>query len=270
MNFPDARIKIATDVMRMRKPVRNVAAAITGSDPVLSGEWVVIGAHYDHLGLGDRNSLAPSQIGQIHHGADDNASGTSGILELARRAIQNKQDFKRSVLFMTFAGEELGLLGSSYFVNHPTVPLEKITAMINLDMIGRVTNDRLFLGGVGTSPNFRSSIEESNKAVGLTLDYSESASGGSDHTSFNAKRIPVLFFFAGLHADYHKPSDTYEKINTDGAIKIVSLVYLMANRLATDVPRPQYTEVQAATGRLEAEVAVMAPTSDRSRTSGMM
>jgi hypothetical protein len=242
--FP-ARIRIATDVVRARKTVRNVVAALIGSDPVLKDEWVVIGAHYDHLGLGDRNSLAPSLVGQVHHGADDNASGASGVLELARLANLNRQEFKRSVLFMGFAGEELGLLGSSHFVNHPTIPLDKITAMMNLDMIGRVSNNRLFLGGVGSSPGFRSSIEQLNESVGLSLDYSESVSAGSDHASFNAKRIPILFFFAGLHADYHKPSDTPEKINSDGALKIVSLVYLMANRLASETERPQFTQVQA-------------------------
>jgi membrane-associated protease RseP (regulator of RpoE activity) len=116
--------------------------------------------------------------------------------------------------------------------------------MINLDMIGRVSSDRLFLGGVGTAPSFRPAIEELNRSVGLSLDFSESASAGSDHSSFNAKRIPILFFFAGLHPDYHKPSDTADKINTDGAMKIVSLVYLMAGRIASEDQRPQFTQVQ--------------------------
>jgi hypothetical protein len=242
--IPGARVKIATEIIRTRKAVRNVIGAVPGNDPDLRNEWVVIGAHYDHLGLGDRNSLAPSQIGQIHHGADDNASGTAGVLELAWLAAKHKQDFKRSLLFMTFAGEELGLLGSNYFTNHPTVGIEKIVAMINMDMIGRLQNDRLFIGGVGTSPNLKSWIEELNHTVGLNLDYSDSGYGASDHMSFNIKKIPVLFFFSGLHVDYHRPSDTYDKINAEGAKKIMSLAYMMTDRIANDAQRPQYTQVQ--------------------------
>jgi hypothetical protein len=242
--LPALHARIATDVTRIRKPVRNVLGIVTGSDATLQNEWVVVGAHYDHLGLGDRNSLAPSQIGQIHHGADDNASGTAGVLELARLAAKNKQSWKRSILFMTFAGEELGLLGSSYFVNHPTIALANAAAMINMDMIGRMTNDRLFVGGVGTSPNFKPWLEDFNKTVGLKLDYSDSGFGSSDHTSFNAKKIPVLFIFSGLHTDYHKPSDTYDKINAEGAVRILSLVYLMLDTIASEVSRLEYTEVQ--------------------------
>ena len=118
--------------------MRNVVAAVPGSDPDLRNEWVVVGAHYDHLGLGSRGSLAPAQVGQIHHGADDNASGTSGVLEIARVAAANRQRFRRSILFMAFAGEELGLLGSAYFTNHPTIPIDRIAGMINMDMIGRL------------------------------------------------------------------------------------------------------------------------------------
>ncbi|MBI3047219.1 MAG: M28 family peptidase [Acidobacteria bacterium] len=241
---PDARITIATDVARTRQPVRNVVAAVPGHDPKLRNEWVVVGAHYDHLGLGNRGSLTPSQVGQIHHGADDNASGTAGVLEIGRVAATHQQQFKRSLLFMTFAGEELGLLGSSYFTNHPTVPIAGIAGMINMDMIGRLRNDRIFVGGVGTSPAFRPWLQELNHKVGLLLDYSDSGFGSSDHTPFNTKRIPVLFFFSGLHADYHKPSDTSEKINGEGAKKVLSLVYLMLERIANDARRPQYSEVQ--------------------------
>ena len=244
-DLPNSRAHISTDIVRTRKTVRNVIAAVQGSDPTLRDEWVVVGAHYDHLGLGDRSSLAPSQIGQIHHGADDNASGSAGVLEMARLAAKNKGEWKRSVMFMTFAGEELGLLGSADFVNHPTVPLNKIVGMINMDMIGRLNNDRLFVGGVGTSPPFKGWLEEFNKtSVHLQLDYSDSGYGASDHMSFNAKKIPVLFFFSGLHTDYHKPSDTYDKINSSGAIKVLSLVYMMTDRIANDAKRLEYTEVQ--------------------------
>src|SRR5215471_16259994 len=242
--LPTVQIAVATEIIRTRKTVRNVIGALPGSDPALRNEWVVVGAHYDHLGLGDRNSLAPSQIGQIHHGADDNASGTAGVMELARLAAKNKQEWKRSVLFIAFAGEELGLFGSSDFVNHPTIPLKDVVAMINMDMIGRLNNDRLFVGGVGTSPQFKPWLEELNKPVHLELDYSDSGYGASDHMSFNAKKIPVLFFFSGLHTDYHKPSDTADKINANGAVKVLALVYMTGTKMAAEPKRLEYTEVK--------------------------
>jgi len=248
--LPGTRAHIATEVIRTRKTVRNVIGALEGSDPALKNQWVVVGAHYDHLGLGDRNSLAPSQIGQIHHGADDNASGSAGVMELARLAANDNRPLKRSTLFMTFAGEEIGLLGSSYFANHPTVPLASIDTMLNLDMIGRLTNDKLFVGGIGTSPAYKSMLEQFDKsggatlkAPGLKLEFSDSGYGSSDHTSFNAKKIPVLFFFSGLHTDYHKPSDTADKINAPGAVKILSLVYMTMDSVANDSARLAYAEV---------------------------
>jgi Peptidase family M28/PDZ domain/PA domain len=243
-DVPGTHVHVATDLVRTRKTVRNVVAAVTGSDATIQNEWVVVGAHYDHLGLGDQYSLAPSQIGQIHHGADDNASGTAGVLELARLAAKNKNEWRRSVLFITFAGEELGLLGSSNFVNHPTIPIRNAMAMLNMDMIGRLNNERLFIGGVGTSPTFKPWLELMNKPIHLQLDYSDSGYGASDHTSFNAKKIPVLFFFSGLHTDYHKPSDTSDKINSKGAIQVLSLVYMMLDRTANETGRIEYSEVQ--------------------------
>ena len=242
--LPELRARVAADVIRTRKTVRNVVAALPGADPALKEQWVAVGAHYDHLGLGDRNSLAPSQIGQVHHGADDNASGTAGVLELARMAANAKPGWKRSVLFMAFAGEEVGLLGSSWFVNHPTVPLAGIDGMINMDMIGRMKDDRLFVGGVGTSPGLKPALEALDKKVGLSLEFTNSGYGASDQTSFNAKKIPVLFFFSGLHTDYHKPSDTADKINAPGAIKALSLIYGAIDRLASDPAKLAYVEVQ--------------------------
>jgi len=234
---------LVSDISRIRKTVHNVMAALPGTDSQLKNEWVVVGAHYDHLGLGDENSLAPSQIGQIHHGADDNASGTAGVLEFARLASLHKQAFKRSILFMTFAGEEAGLLGSNYFVNHPTVPLGSIVGMINMDMIGRVNNNHLNVLGVGTSPEFKSWIEEFNKTVGFQINYSASGHEGSDHISFDGKHIPILFFFSGLHSDYHRPSDTSDKINSDGAVSVLALVAMSVERLANVSTRPAYTAV---------------------------
>ncbi len=237
------RLRMTTDVTHVRKPVRNVIGALPGSDPILRNEWVVIGGHYDHLGLGDSHSLAPSQIGQIHHGADDNASGSSGVIEVARVAAADRRSFKRSILFITFAGEELGLLGSAHFVNNPTVPLDNIIAMLNMDMIGRLKNDQVFIGGVGTAPNFRGWLDKAAGLLHLRLDYSESSMSGSDHASFNEKHIPILFFFTGLHADYHRPSDTADKVNAPGAIRVLSLAYELATDIANEPSRLQYTEV---------------------------
>lgn len=241
--FSDAAVRLKTDVARIRKPVRNVVAAIDGSDPELRDEWVIAGAHYDHLGLDGEFSLERNGNGQIHHGADDNASGTAGILELARIASANREYLNRSVLFMGFAGEEVGLRGSSHFVAEPTIEIENAVAMINLDMIGRLRDNRVFVSGVGTSPNFAASLERLNESVGLRLDYSDSGMGASDHMSFNIKRIPVLFFFSGLHSDYHKPSDTAEKIDAEGAGKVLMLAYQMIDELANENDRPLYTEV---------------------------
>ena len=243
--FSNSRIRISTDIKAIRKTVRNVVASVRGSDPRLRNEWLIIGAHYDHLGLGDPNgSINRSDLGKIHHGADDNASGTSGVLELARLISRNKEAFKRSVMLMTFAGEELGLFGSSHFVNNPTVPLSSITAMINMDMIGRLSGRPLNVMGTGTSPDFPGWVTEADKPVGLNLSFSNGGHEGSDHVSFNGKRIPTLFFFSGLHSDYHRPTDTAEKIDAKGAIQVLSLVAGTAELIANAPTKLSYTEVK--------------------------
>jgi aminopeptidase YwaD len=240
---PGSAASIASDVRRVRSPLRNVIAKIEGSDPALRDEWVVVGAHYDHLGRDGEFSLDSEGEGQIHHGADDNASGTAGILELARVASMNRDSFGRSILFMGFSGEEIGLLGSNHFVNDPTITIENAAAMINLDMIGRLRDERVYASGVGTGSGFAEMLEGLND-TGLALDYSDSGMGGSDHMSFNIKEVPVLFFFSGLHADYHKPSDTAEKIDAEGAMKVLRLTYRTMEQLANQVERPLYTQVE--------------------------
>jgi hypothetical protein len=181
--------------------------------PGKTDEYVILGAHYDHLGRGNSDSLAPSQIGQIHPGADDNASGTAGLLELARLLAPTKGQLQRGILFSSFAGEELGLLGSAAWVKNPTKPLGKAVAMLNMDMIGRIKDEKVYIGGVGTGSTFQKVLDQARDDSHLKFDYSEGGYSSSDHTSFVAQKIPVLFFFSGLHADYHKPSDTWEKIN---------------------------------------------------------
>jgi hypothetical protein len=238
--FPDAlQVDANLDVERLVKTAHNVAGYLPGT----TDEYVVIGAHYDHLGLGEQFSLAPSLAGTIHPGADDNASGTAGVIELARWfATQPKQ--KRGILFLTFAGEELGLLGSSYFVNHPTLPLDKDVTMINMDMIGRMRDGKVFIGGVGTGTTLRKWLEEAAPKYGLHIDYSEAGYGSSDHTSFTTKQVPVLFFFSGLHADYHKPSDTWDKIDAPDAAKLLQLVAEVGEDLREAPDRPLFVRVK--------------------------
>ena len=230
-------VALRADVSREVRQVRNVVGYLPGE----SNEFLVVGAHYDHLGLGQQFSMAPSMAGKPHFGADDNASGTAGVIELAKRfgAMANR---KRGILFMAFAGEELGLLGSSFFVNNPQLPLAKAVTMINMDMIGRVKDGRVFVGGSGTGSNLKA-ILEGTPSHGLNFDTSEMAGyGSSDHTSFTTKQVPVLFFFSGLHADYHKPSDTWDKINAVDAVKLLAYVGEVADKLISQ-ERPQYVRV---------------------------
>ncbi len=238
--FPESlQVDANLDVERAVKTAHNVAGYLPGE----TNEYIIIGAHYDHLGLGEQFSLAPSLAGTIHPGADDNASGTAGVIELARWfSTQPKQ--KRGILFLTFAGEELGLLGSSYFVNHSLLPIDKAVAMINMDMIGRVRDGKVFIGGVGTGSTLRKYLEEATPKYGLHIDYSEAGYGSSDHTSFTAKQVPVLFFFSGLHADYHKPSDTWDKIDAPDAAKVLQLVAEVGEDLREAPDRPQFVRVK--------------------------
>ena len=241
--FPDnLEIRANLDIERAVKTVHNVAGYLAG----LTDEYIVIGAHYDHLGLGEQFSMAPSLVGSIHPGADDNASGTAGVIELARWfSSQPKQ--KRGIMFLAFAGEELGLLGSSYFVNHPAFPMEKAVAMINMDMIGRIQSGKVHVGGVGTGSTLKPILEETIPKYHLNVDFSDSTGyGSSDHTSFTTKQVPVLFFFSGLHADYHKPSDTWDKIDSAGATELLKLIADVGDRLRQDAVRPMFVRVKEA------------------------
>jgi hypothetical protein len=237
----NGEISLTTDVIRNEVAAYNVIGMLEGSDPLLKKDVIIIGAHYDHLGRGGDGSLAPS-IGEIHHGADDNASGTAGVLELARLFTTQKP--KRTILFMAFGGEEEGLLGSNYYVNHPLLPLANTVAMINMDMIGRMKDRRLVIGGVGTAKEWRDIMAaDAEKSFQLTLN--EDGFGPSDHSSFYAKQIPVLFFWTGTHNDYHKPSDTFEKINYDDEALILKMVARIVNQLDTADKRLTYTTAKS-------------------------
>ena len=238
--FPDSiHIALETGVKKQHAEVNNVLAYLPGK----SDEYIILGAHYDHLGRGEYGSLAPSLIGQFHPGADDNASGTAGLLELARILAPYKGQLPRGILFASFAGEELGLLGSAAWVRQPTLPLDKAEAMLNMDMIGRVQKNTLYVGGVGTAANFRSIVEQAVPHSGLKTELSESGYSSSDHTSFVVKQIPVLFFFSGLHSDYHKPSDTWDKIDPQSAAHVVDLVAETGLQIDELPQRPAFVTV---------------------------
>ncbi|MBC7911338.1 MAG: M20/M25/M40 family metallo-hydrolase [Pyrinomonadaceae bacterium] len=248
----NSRLTIATSIKRRDAPASNVIGILEGSDPKLKKEAIVIGAHYDHLGRGGSGSLAPRE-GEIHHGADDNASGVAGVLELARIFAAERGKIKRTIVFIAFGGEEEGLLGSNYYVNHPVVPLADTVAMINMDMIGRLKDEKLNIGGVGTSSQWREWVakaHEANLSKRFSLTLNEDGFGPSDHSSFYGKKVPVLFFWTGTHADYHKPSDTAEKINYEGEARILSLVMELVQAIDGSAQRPTYTAAKSeSTGR---------------------
>lgn len=312
-----ATASIKIELEKQTVDAYNVIGILEGRDPRLKREAIVIGAHYDHLGRGGAGSLAANST-DIHFGADDNASGTSAIMELARRFAKEKNN-KRTIIFIAFGGEEEGLLGSKYYTEHPIFPIENTVAMINLDMVGRLKDNKLTVGGMGTAKEWNFmvkslarfaaksadandeqkrgqiiaelkqrginsvNVEVANDDVTLTgyaekdvlgellsivgetkprkidnlvtvvptkkdvpglfdfdLQLNEDGFGPSDHSSFYAKKIPVLFFFTGTHLDYHKPSDTAEKINYDGLLKITDYIEQIARDIDAEPQRPTY------------------------------
>jgi aminopeptidase YwaD len=275
--LPNLSLTISTDIVRRNAPASNVIGILEGTDAGLKGEAIVIGAHYDHLGRGGEGSLAPKE-GEVHHGADDNASGVAGLLELAR--LFSRERPRRTIIFIAFSGEEEGLLGSNYYVNHPSVPLAQTVAMINMDMIGRMKENRLIVGGVGTAQQWRSIIEAANLPTGakvavntggqasessssvnsapivvgangktvvslkttqpFALSLSEDGYGPSDHSSFYSKQVPVLFFWTGTHADYHKPSDTADKIDYEAEARVVSFIAGIVRSVDSTDARPTF------------------------------
>ena len=311
-------LKLTTDVVRKVAPAANVVGVLEGSDAKLKSETIVIGAHYDHLGLGGAGSGSLGREGEIHHGADDNASGTAGLLELARLFSREPALMRRTVVFVAFGGEEEGLVGSSHYVQNPARPLEQTVAMLNMDMIGRLRERVLNVGGVGTAGEWRKIVEEANRGYEVTLSPSvtgdanapapggdkkgetkegeekgegggagaggkgksdkkakvwpepgapvpisvvgsngreavratpaelfalrlnEDGYGPSDHSAFYARRVPVLFFFTGSHEDYHKPSDTADRVNYEGEARVLQFVREIVYQLQASDKRPTY------------------------------
>jgi hypothetical protein len=267
-------VSFSVNLVKRSVSAFNVIGVIEGTDPVLKKEAIVIGAHYDHLGHGGAGSLAANST-EIHHGADDNASGTAAIIELAR-LFAKKHENKRTLVFIGFSGEEEGLFGSNYYVNNPIFPLDKTVAMINLDMVGRLKDDKLTIGGMGTASEWKQIVEYRNQgnefgksvtpivtpvpkipmeaqatttvishtSVSMpqfNLQLNEDGFGPSDHSSFYGKKIPVLFFFTGTHNDYHKPSDTADKINYAGEHHNIQYIQSIIKAIDANPQRPTYT-----------------------------
>ncbi|HEY1380570.1 MAG TPA: M28 family peptidase [Gemmataceae bacterium] len=240
--------KVAVTVERRKMPVKNVVGVLDGAGP-LANETVVIGAHYDHLGYGGRGSGSlAAGTKAIHHGADDNGSGTTALIELARRFGADKERQGRRLVFIAFAGEELGLLGSKHYVDHPLFPLETTVAMVNMDMVGRLADDpksgkgKLEVGGTGTAKEFDALIDGVNAKYGFDLKKNKAGVGPSDHTSFYLKGVPVFFLFTGLHRQYHRPTDTVDLINFPGMKRVADLAEDLTRRLAAETPRPEYVK----------------------------
>ncbi len=264
---------LETSVVKTEYQVKNIIGVLEGKGP-LANETVVIGAHYDHLGRGERGSRSKGDKA-IHYGADDNGSGTTTVLELARRLAAIKDREGRRIVLMLFSGEERGLLGSAYYCRNPVIPLKDTVAMINLDMVGRLRDDAklkkplldigaalgggpgavfvdakikmpsLEIGGVGSAKTFESLIDELNKKYEFIIKKTRSGTGPSDHTSFYVKSVPVFFFFTGMHPEYHLPTDKPDTINYEGMDKIAGMVEELALKIAGNKQRPEYVAVKA-------------------------
>jgi Peptidase family M28 len=228
-------------ISKNRKTVRNVIGILPGSDPARAREAIVIGAHYDHVGLGGRLSVTPDRVGEIHNGADDNASGTASIIEIARVAMEERSRFPRTLIFIAFAGEERGLLGSAYYASHATFPIENTIAMINLDMVGRARGG-VDVSGLDVSPSMEADLKAAATAAGggLQIKREGPGAGRSDDSNFLDRRIPAINFFTGFHADYHRPSDDWEKIDAPGTKRVATLALEFAARLAERTTRPEF------------------------------
>lgn len=239
--FAGAKARIQTDLIFITAYTNNLIGMIEGSDPVLKNETIVIGAHMDHLGDGLKyGSLYDKHEPAIHNGADDNASGTSGIMELAEYFASKKKELKRSLLFMAFSAEEAGLIGSAYFTKSELFKKMNIVSMINLDMIGRLADNKLTVGGTGTSSIWDKMLDSLNGISNFNLTKNADGFGPSDHSSFYGKEVPVLFFFTSLHSDYHRPTDDWDKINADGEVKILNMVAGVIESLNNLSSKPDY------------------------------
>ena len=231
-----------SEIIVKKSGTRNVIMLLPGEDAKLKNEYLIIGGHFDHLGMGGPSSRARDTVA-VHHGADDNASGVGEMIELAEKFSLTSGSHKRSMIFAAFSGEELGLLGSKYFAENPLIDLKKVNAMINLDMVGRLRDSStLQIGGAGTAEGLKDLVKSLSDTGIIMLTITDEGSGPSDHSSFYVKNVPVLFFSTGAHLDYHTPRDTWDKINYPGMVKVSDLVFNIAEKLAHDTARLKFRE----------------------------
>ncbi len=244
MSLPDCSVALSSDVNFIRRNTRNVVGLLPGSDAGAAKRAFVVGAHYDHLGWGQDGSLYRGNVPMVHNGADDNGSGTASMLELAEWFGTHRP--RHSLLFIAFTGEEMGLLGSGQWVKHPTLPIESIAAMFNIDMVGRLNDStrRLNVQGTGTSPIWDSIAKAANPDASLDLALIPDGQGSSDHASFYMKDIPVLFFFTGLHTDYHRPSDDVDLINFPGQERVTRYIQRVISLTDTSTVKPGFVRVK--------------------------
>jgi hypothetical protein len=241
------KVRGEVTVERQEVDVKNVIGVLEGEGPH-ADETIVIGAHYDHLGMGGASSAAPG-VKEIHNGADDNGSGTTVLLEVARQLVAQGKPPRR-IVFIAFTGEERGLVGSARYVREPLVPIDKTVAMLNLDMVGRLSDEKLIVHGTGTAKEFDALVDKFGKQHGFEITKKPGGFGPSDHASFYGAKVPVLFYFTGTHTDYHRPSDDFEKLNIVGMRRVANLVAQTAEVLAKADTRPAYQEVAGDTERM--------------------
>ncbi len=240
----NSKISGTTELIQHKVTTQNIVGYLEGTDAILKNEYIVIGAHYDHLGFGGEGSGSrmPDTVA-VHHGADDNASGVSGIIELAKNIGGSKEGFKRSLIVVAFGAEEMGLLGSRYFVKNLPVPKQQIVAMLNFDMIGRLNEKQsISVSGTGTAIEWDTILNAHLAGKSLTAAFSPEGFGASDHASFYAENIPVLFFSTGAHADYHTPMDVWNKINFDGMVAVLDFGDGILKELLNGTSRLTFTE----------------------------
>jgi hypothetical protein len=243
-DLSDGKVDYVEHLAKNRRTVRNVIGVLPGNDTARAKEAIVIGAHYDHVGLGGRLSVT-EKAGEIHNGADDNASGTAAIIEIARAAVADRNRFPRTLVFVAFAGEERGLLGSAQYVSAPRVPIENTIAMLNLDMVGRA-NGSVDISGLDAAPSMESDLTAAVKASGasLTVKRQGPGAGRSDDYSFIVRRVPAINFFTGFHSDYHRPGDDWQKIDAAGTSQVARLALELAATLANRAARPEFVSTQ--------------------------
>ena len=244
--LPNVTLSLHTDVVREKRTGHNVLAYLpaTGNTATVDKPWVAVGAHYDHLGHGENgSSLAEkTDTGKIHHGADDNASGSAAVLAVAERL--SKQPRTRNVMLAFWSGEELGLIGSNAYVNKPVLPLDRLAAYVNFDMVGRMVDNKLSMQATGSSPVWNRLVEQANVAAGFDLQMQPDPFQPTDVASFNQMSVPSLNFFTGTHTDYHKPTDTADKINYEDLDRIVDFAAVIVKRLGDAPEAPVFTKVE--------------------------